>query len=64
MNDINDPDNIDNLVCMSVLVKKTEDFGAYTQEALKAGQRDRMKAWQAKWLAVGQKKNVSILVVD
>ena len=43
--DVKDPDNINNLCCMSYLEKKTEEFKANMDIALKAGKRDLMKAW-------------------
>ena len=54
-----DPDNIENLVCVSVLEKKVEEFNGKMQAALQAGKRDQMKAWQAKWIAANTKKTVS-----
>ena len=43
--DVKDPDNIENLVCVSVLEKKVEEFNGKMQAALRAGKRDQMKAW-------------------
>ena len=43
--DVKDPDNVDNLSCMSYLEKKVEEFNNNMQAALKAGKRDLMKAW-------------------
>ena len=54
--DVKDPDNVDNLSCMSYLEKKVEEFKNNMDAALKAGKRDLMKAWQARWIAANQKK--------
>ena len=54
--DVKDPDNINNLCCMSYLEKKTEEFKANMDAALKAGKRDLMKAWQQRWIAANSKK--------
>ena len=43
--DVKEPDNINNLCCMSYLEKKVEEFKANMDAALKAGKRDLMKAW-------------------
>ena len=43
--DVKDPDNINNLSCMSYLEKKVEAFNANMNAAQKAGNRDLMKAW-------------------
>jgi len=62
-NDVKDPDNIDNLSCVSLLEKKVEEFEAQTQAALKAGNRDLMKACQAKWISASKKKTVSVFKI-
>ena len=54
--DVKDPDNINNLCCMSYLEKKTEEFKANMDLALKSGKRDLMKAWQQRWIAANSKK--------
>ena len=54
-----DPDNINNLRCMSYLEKKVPEFEQKMQAALQAGQRDLMKAWQAKWVAASTLQSVS-----
>lgn len=51
-----DPDNVNNLVCMSYLEKKVEEFKANMDAALKGGNRDLMKAWQQRWIAANSKK--------
>ena len=48
--DVKDPDNVNNLVCMSYLEKKVEEFKVNMEAALKAGNRDLMQAWKQRWL--------------
>ena len=57
--DVKDPDNINNLSCMSYLEKKVEAFNANMNAAQKAGNRDLMKAWQQRWIQANGKKTVS-----
>ena len=59
--DVKDPDNVENLCCMSYLEKKVPEFQQKMQDALSAGKRDIMQAYKAKWIAANQKQGVSEL---